>query len=218
MIELKVKYDALGHILAFELGPEVQHSEELTDNVLQHYGRLGMKWGVRNRSSGGSSGGGKIQEGNRRAAAAAKSGGGSSGGKRDPNQVVTSRTTLKKLKNAKPVEVRDYGKKGLKVGGGKGHGASVEAILSAAGRQKAHASGVHTLSNDELRAVVNRMNLEQSYAKLNPKKKGIIAKGAAIVAGLIQKAAQDDLARFQKGDQNSVIAKSLKSLKTKGAR
>lgn len=54
--------------------------------------------------------------------------------------------------------------------GGKGHKAVEEAINAAVVKQRAKASGTQSLSNQELQSAINRMNLEQSYAKLNPKK------------------------------------------------
>jgi hypothetical protein len=54
--------------------------------------------------------------------------------------------------------------------GGKGYKPVEEAINAAVVKQRAKSSGVQSLSNQELQAAVNRMNLEQSYTKLNPKK------------------------------------------------
>lgn len=64
--------------------------------------------------------------------------------------------------NAKP------GKK-IVTSGGKNQPVSEDAKQAAVIKQKARASGAQSLSNDEMRILVNRMNLEQQYFKLNPK-------------------------------------------------
>lgn len=64
--------------------------------------------------------------------------------------------------NAKP------GKK-IVTTGGKHLPTSEDAKQAAIIKQKARASGPQSLSNDEMRLLVNRMQLEQQYAKLNPK-------------------------------------------------
>ena len=103
---------------------------EDSEEFLQHYGVLGMRWGVRRKSGGG--GGGP--------------------------------TTIKV--NARP------GQKIITTGGHK-QPTSDEAKLAAAIRQKARASGPQSLSNNEMRTLVDRMNLEQQYARLNPKQKSL---------------------------------------------
>lgn len=57
--------------------------------------------------------------------------------------------------------------KRVKATGGKNQSASEDAINAAVARQKARASTPDALSNKELQALVNRMNLEQQYARLN---------------------------------------------------
>jgi hypothetical protein len=48
-----------------------------------------------------------------------------------------------------------------------------DAIRVASAKQKARASTTDALSTKELQDVVNRMNLEQQYAKLNPPKQSL---------------------------------------------
>lgn len=73
-----------------------------------------------------------------------------------------------KTEAAKKVTVETKpGGRGLKATGGKGRDASEDAIKAAVGKQIAKKSGVDALSNQELQAVVQRMNLEQQYAKLS---------------------------------------------------
>lgn len=73
------------------------------DDILAHHGVKGMKWGVRNGSSGGSS--------------------------------------------APP---------------------SLDSKQATAAQKKIDSHGVHSLSNEEIRIVLNRMSLEQQYSKINP--------------------------------------------------
>lgn len=94
-------------------------------DVLQHYGIKGQKWGLRRKNpSGGSSG-------------------------------------------PEPVTVKVKGGKGIvKTKGGGGQLPSEDAVNAAAYKQKAKSSSVAALDNKELQALVQRMNLEQQYAKL----------------------------------------------------
>lgn len=55
----------------------------------------------------------------------------------------------------------------VKAKGGKYHGASEDAIKAAIARQTARKSTVDSLSNQELQALVTRMNLEQQYSRLS---------------------------------------------------
>lgn len=53
--------------------------------------------------------------------------------------------------------------------GGEGHDASGDARTTAVSRQIAKSSGTQALENKELKALIERMNLEQQYAKLTYK-------------------------------------------------
>lgn len=64
-----------------------------------------------------------------------------------------------------PVTIRQNKKGNLETSGGRGHNPSEDAIKAVSLRQKAHASGTHSLSNQELRTLVDRMNLESNYQK-----------------------------------------------------
>lgn len=65
----------------------------------------------------------------------------------------------------KEVTVRKKGKK-YKAEGGYGHDIHDDAKYTLMARQVAKRSGVSSLSNKELQSAVNRMNLEQQYARL----------------------------------------------------
>lgn len=65
------------------------------------------------------------------------------------------------------VMIRKNEKSGkLEAAGGRGHKPSEDALKATAYRQKAKASGTHSLTNQELKVIVDRMNLEGQYAKL----------------------------------------------------
>lgn len=70
------------------------------------------------------------------------------------------------------------GKK-VKTSGGERHGPAKDAVDAAISRQKARKSSVDSLSNTELRALVQRMQLEQQYSQLkvnrqNPAQKFVV--------------------------------------------
>lgn len=70
-----------------------------------------------------------------------------------------------------------------KAKGGKRLRATDDAVKAVAARQKAKKSTTDALTNDELRAAVERMNLEQQYAKLDAKTK---RRGQGFVSQLFQ--------------------------------
>lgn len=70
---------------------------------------------------------------------------------------------------ARKVALKETPGKKVRASGGKGLPASVDAKRAAKMRQKAKASTTDALSTDDLKELVNRMNLEQQYARLAPK-------------------------------------------------
>jgi hypothetical protein len=66
-----------------------------------------------------------------------------------------------------PVTTTQKPGKRVKATGGANQKATDDAIAAAMARQKAKASSTDALSNRELQAVVQRMNLEQQYARLS---------------------------------------------------
>lgn len=74
-------------------------------------------------------------------------------------------------RDTSPQKVRVIRKPGkaLKTKGGENQKASPDAIRAAVAKQKARRSTTDSLSNKELQELVTRMNLEQQYARLDPK-------------------------------------------------
>lgn len=105
---------------------------------------------------------------------------------RGPSVVVPS--------GPQPVTVKTKmdGKGVLETSGGRGHNPSEDAVKSASLRQKAHASGTSSLSNQELKTLVERMNLESNYQK-------------AIIAGIVPKK-KNLLEKFIEGEKNTLIS------------
>lgn len=117
--------------------PYARHSDILREgnntvqNIIEHHGTKGMKWGVRNAPSQVS---GHIQESRARA-------------------------------RSSEVTVSDKRKK-LKTTGGAGHVGHPDAVKARTSGQIAKKSGVKALSNADLRAFNERLNLEQNYHRL----------------------------------------------------
>ena len=113
------------------------------EQILEHHGIKGMKWGVRKKR-------------------AAPSG---------PTPVVTKVVPGKKVKAA----------------GGQHHSPAQDAIDAAVTRQKARKSSVDSLSNTELRALVQRMQLEQQYSQLKANRQSPAKKFALSLLGNVGK-------------------------------
>jgi hypothetical protein len=83
------------------------------------------------------------------------------------------RRTKSELAGPTPITINAKPGKKIVTTGGKNLPVSEDAKTAAVIKQKARASGAQSLSNDEMRILVTRMNLEQQYAKLNPKQVSI---------------------------------------------
>lgn len=81
------------------------------------------------------------------------------------------------------VTTQHKGRRLVAKGGGK-HTPHEDAINAAISKQIANKSGTHSLSNKDLQAAVNRMNLEKQFNQLNPRK-GPVAKGQAFIKTLL---------------------------------
>ena len=72
------------------------------------------------------------------------------------------------VRKKEPTDVSVQQKPGkyVKTSGGKRQAASDDAVKAAVSRQKAKSSSLDALSDDELKQLVNRMNMEQNYDRL----------------------------------------------------
>ena len=93
------------------------------------------------------------------------------------------------------VLIKQNRKGNLETSGGRGHNPSEDALSAVALRQKAHASGTHSLSNQELSSLVSRMNLESNYQK-------------ALTAGKVPKQ-KNLLEKFIEGEKNMLVSGKL---------
>ena len=73
----------------------------------------------------------------------------------------------------------------LKAKGGRGHGPNEDALSAVGAAQKAKKSGLHSLSNQELQALVSRMNLEQQYVNLKAKEPSALNRGTEKIKKLL---------------------------------
>lgn len=117
----------------------VEAGEQLATDILAHYGVKGMKWGVTTVD---------------KAAKATPKGGRNSKLVRGPKEV-----TVRQRKAGTYVQTK----------GGQRQTATPDAIKGAAARQKAKKSTTDSLTTDELRTAIERMNLEQQFTKLSRK-------------------------------------------------
>lgn len=114
------------------------------------------------------------------------------------------------------VKIDTKAKKGqtISTSGGHQQAPSDDAVSAAIARRKAQSSGTNSLDNNELQALVKRMNLEQQYAKLNPPApKGFIR---SFVEAKAKETAQSEFDKFVRGEESKVISAVL-SAKTAGA-
>lgn len=82
------------------------------------------------------------------------------------SSAVTAGKNELALRKASEVTVRPKASGGVKTVGGKGRPASDDAKDAAVKKQVAKKSSVHALSNQELQSLINRMNLEQQFVRL----------------------------------------------------
>jgi hypothetical protein len=141
-------------------------ASDVVADILEHHGVKGMRWGVRKANRVGdivvSRGLGISTTGNRQRSA----------------ERSAAKSTPKKAKDTRAVVVRDKGKR-LKTSGGKGHPAHPDAVRVRTLGQVGKKSGLKALSNEELQAYNQRLNLEQqakrlSYNDKSPPKKFVL--------------------------------------------
>jgi hypothetical protein len=107
--------------------------------ALAHYGVKGMKWGVRNDNSVAS--------------------------RSAPSSVTTSTKPARRGSQTIKVKNRAGGRVSTK--GGRRNVASDDAVKTAVSLQKAKSSSTKSLSNQELKSAIERMNLEKQFTKLS---------------------------------------------------
>lgn len=129
-------------------------SIEATKSVLSHYGKKGMKWGVRKASPSGPQG----------------------------------------------VRLTEKGKK-LKTSGGQGYPTHEQAVSARTTGQILKKSGVKALSNQELQAYTQRLNLEAQAKHLNYQQKNAGARFVATVLGQAGKGAVQGAANQAASEQ-----------------
>jgi hypothetical protein len=128
----------------------------LDEEELEHHGVKGMRWGVRNDSSGAS---------------------GSTAGRSKGPPVAVAPTAVSKVPHG------DKRKTRIKTEGGQNHPASDDAIRVAQAHAKLKKSGTAALSNKELQDVQNRLNLERNVQQLVTSRT-TIGRGRAFVKSL----------------------------------
>lgn len=138
----------------------------IVEEILEHHGVKGMKWGVRTANRVGdvvvSRGLGISTTGNRGRAAA--------------------RAAAKSSIGPQKVSVSDKRKK-LKTSGGKGFPAHADAIRARKAGQIGKKSGLKALSDKELQDYARRLNLEQNVKRLNYNEKSAPSKFIASLLG-----------------------------------
>jgi len=139
---------------------DVIEGEEFAGAFLEHYGVKGMKWGVHRRESS------RHEDST------------NDGGSRVSNVISKIRDHKKLGTPGGPTDVvvKTAPGKRVQTAGGQNHSPSEDAKRTSAYKQQAKASTIDSLSTKELRDLVDRMNLEQQYSRLNPKQESAGAK------------------------------------------
>lgn len=168
--------DDLGHVVDIEVPDEYLKHEMFVDNeyTLVHYGVKGMKWGVRNNPDGTTT--------------------------VDQTRV---RKSLRSTDKAVTVSQRKAGTY-VKAKGGERNRATTDAIKTQAARQVAKRSTTDALTNKQLKDTIERMRLEQEFAKLDKK---VSRKGESFVSRLfrspeVRSAVKDAVTTVSKKDDD----------------
>jgi 2'-5' RNA ligase len=175
-VSVKYIYDANGRVKTFTVldDGELEHSELTFDEIVEsgadflaHHGVKGMKWGVRKE---------RFQSGlhERRVKAEEKT------RERRPAKDVRTVASIGKNKRAKAT---------ITTKGGHDHPPTEDAIKVAEAKQKLKTSGVHALSNKELKDVQQRLNLENDVSRLM---RGQRTAGQRFVDGLLGRGGKED--------------------------
>lgn len=154
----------------YSLGGDIEMQDQ-DEDVLEHYGVKGMKWGVRRDRTTGvpRPSGARMTEATRKKV---KSGGSVRGRevKLSTAQATDNKSDYRKAYpsgNEQPVSVKVTGRgRKTKASGGGGNLPSPEAIQKAVLKQQAAKSGSQSLTNAQLKLLNERMQLERSYQQL----------------------------------------------------
>lgn len=130
-----------GKIVSVELPDAVAHGEAFAADFLEHVGVKGMHWGVRRSREERSA----------------------------PSKVMVK--TKPAVRGAQDVKVKNRAGKPVLAKGGKRNLGTEDAVRTVATRQKAKASSTDALTNHELKAAVERMQLEVKFKDLEKKSK-----------------------------------------------
>lgn len=135
-------------------------TKDAVDNVLKHFGRKGMKWGVRSTAS--RAGDVILERG---------------------LGISTTRSRARaaaSARSARNVTVKDKRKK-IKTSGGEGVPAHPDAILASKIGQVVKKSGPKAVSNQSLQTYATRLQLEQNVSRLNSNNKSAGAKVSNVI-------------------------------------
>lgn len=102
------------------------------------------------------------------------------------------------------VSVTQKGKK-LKTSGGQGVKPHADAVTAAKTKQQVSASGVHSVSNKDLQALAQRMNLEQQVDRLSKNEQ---ANSANFIQKMLHQSGQQEAQKAS----NAIVAKSVAAL------
>lgn len=93
---------------------------------------------------------------------------------------------------------------------GESHPHATDAEKATEYHTRAKSSGTHTLSNQELQHLVNRMNLEQQYGRLTTPQKSALAKGGKFVGEVLVQVGKQQVARLASDLVTKQVAGALK--------
>jgi hypothetical protein len=151
-------------------------AEEIGLEFISHHGTKGMKWGVRREQL-------RTLQLTR------------SGAKETQRRTDVGR-------HPSPIRVTDtigktsFQKTKIKAVGGEDHPAHPDALKVAASRQKLKKSGIHTLSNSDLQAMTQRMQLEQQVRSLGAKQPKALGRG--FVDAQLGRLSRDPIAEIER--------------------
>lgn len=141
-IPLTIEWGPMGHILSCSIADPLVQSEEMADEVLEHFGVKGMRWGVRRTEA----------------------------------------------------EI---------------HGDSAAATSA---HRKAKKHGTQALSNQELQALITRMNLERQYSQVVPSSRGSKAAraGGKFAADILISVGKSQITKLATDHAAKLVAQALK--------